>query len=803
MDVKHDQYKFSMSIELTKEQAQKLGFKSSIQIGEDLSYVDFNKSSVYALKNTFLDLENLGKLKEENPRIVTRKPLQNTQTLNSEINVWKTWRQVIENEHYYVRYQIKTPLIGQLAEIHFSRDFYSYKDNNFFKPFRGTKTTDRIKPYNNFTYGRFRFPKYVSNTIEINTRTSNGAYTLRPKYPGIISKEEQRKAYYRWYPSHTKFASGVQQSPYDNLNLSGFHIPYPNTISVYNGPQFNVPTKIAPKFNENNSQALNGLIVISTGDAEEKTICYVSPHTIQTGFLNTIEDIYTETQGYSNSLSAGSNSLATISNSSWYGTGYAGAFGYLGCGQSGYLDNLNGTYRRASIPSANKTHQRYYKVGDSAKQIYFDHTLPTPYGPGRWCISVQSSANIGTNRNHSGVVYIHSPNSKQDWRKKDPRKLSGPWVVASGHPLAANATYLDRAAAKKPNISRWKACRKTRRMQTVNLQIPSVMADSEYLNSGFVLPEGAKKETYPFVDSIYPTWVTKSIVTGTLPNTGLLINPTGNQYSGYIISGQAISHQQILDSGISIPQMVYSGSKYTISNSGHFQQSTPLKDTYFYKFYNQLYQNNNKTIATGTWDGIIPSGVRFSVELISVNLNKLIGTSNDQNISVFYSGYGNQDPIDIALQTGISRVGAHELFPNPSAQYEVSGQVPWHQKRYPYRHAFNNQNYFVYTAFKSGPTPSDAKSIARAKAIKTVNSKILQLVNKIFPNLTYKNKKWKRLQIFKSKLADLKNSTFSRIIITSTAEPGSETKLRFRPYSQNMNNGIPLDGSQDGSNFGG
>lgn len=770
-----------MSIELTKEQAQKLGFKSSIQVGEDLGYLDFNKSTAFVLNNAFIDLENLGRLKEANPRIVTRKPIEGIRGATFDSDTWITWRQVIENEHFYTKYQIKTLLVGQLGEIHFSKDFYSYKDNNFFKPFSETKIVKRVRHYNNFQYARFRFPKYASNTIDINIQTKNGEQVLRPKFAGVLSKEEQRKNYYRWHPASTRFISGQQQSPYDNLNLSGYNIPYPNTVSVYNSAQYNIPVKIAPKFNNNNLQKLEGLILIATGDAEEKTICYVSPHTIGTGYLNTIEDIYTETQQYMPSLSPGSNVLGTVSNSSWYGSGTSG---YFGCGRFGYHDNLNGDYKECPIPSANNTHKRFYKLGENQKQIYFDHTLPTQYGSGRWCMCLSGSSNIRINTGQSAVVYMHQPNSRQDWQKTDPRNLSGPWVVASGHSKAANSIFLNRAVTDKPIVSKWKACRKNRTIQTVKLQLPSLIPDSRYINNGSVLPEGIKATMYPFLAPIYPTWKTASVVTGIAPNTGIAYNPTGNQHSGYIINNKRISYTQVLASGIEIPQVVYSGLKYTISSSGHFRQTIPLKDTYFYKFYNQLYQQNNKTIATGTWNGIIPSGVRFSVELVSTTLENYIGISDDQNISIIYSGYGNGDHIDTALQTGISRKGAHELFPNPSEKYMVSGQVPWHQKRYPYRHAFNDQGQLVYSAYESGPTQTDSKNIARITAIKIINSKILQLVNKIFPNLTYKNKKWKSLQSFKQKLPSIKGSKFSRIYIPSSAEPGSQIQKRLNPYKQ-------------------
>lgn len=733
-----------MLTELTSKDIQELGLTPAINASEELGFTDFKKSSAFQLKDAYLDLENLGRLKEANPRLVIRKLIEGEKTVSNEAKVWQTWRQTVEQEHYYAKYQVTTTLVGQLSDVHIPLTYYSYQDNNFFKPFKETKAVKRLKD-NGFQYARFRFPKHASNTTDIKIQSVSGEQLLRPKFAGIISKEEERKTYFRWYPQLTKLSQNQEQSPYDELSLSGYSIPYPNTVSIYESQVFNVPVKIAPKFNSNNNQYLNGIIAISTGDAEQKTVCYVSPHTLDTGYLNTVEDIYTENRMLAKSITAGFNLLATVENSSWYGSNEQG---YLGCWESGYIDNLNSTYRECSIPSANKTHKRFYKLGETTKQIYFDHTLPNPYGMGRWCIALSGNANININTGHKAVVYVHQPNSIIDSEKRDPRKLSGPWAIASGHPNAAGSIHLQRANAKKPTISSYKSCRTLKHINTERLQLPSLIIDSKFLNSGYILPEGVKTETYVYTDAIYPRWAATSIITGDYPDTGLQYNPEGSDYHGYIINGQAVTMTQILMSGIEIPQIPYSGIRYSIKEDGHFQQTTPLKDTYYYKFYNSLYGSHYKHIGTGTWDGIIPPGVKFSVELISTTLNTSAGLKNGENIAIIYSGYGNGDEIDQALQTGISRRGAHILFPNPSEKYMVSGKVPWHQKRYPYRHAFNQFNQLAYTSFKSGPTPTDAINISRNYAITTINSKILQLVNKIFPDLTYKNKKWKRLQAF-------------------------------------------------------
>jgi len=775
---KRSKFKNTMFNDLTREQAQKLGLNSSIKIGEDIGFVDFKKTSAISVSNAYLDLENLGALNKTNPRLVIRNPIFGDKDRSREMSVWESWRQVVEEKHYYCRYNISTSLVGQLLDIHFPLDYYSAQDNNFFKPWRPTKPF-KLNINNNFNFGRFRFPEESANTIDIRINSRSGELNFSPKYPGKLSKEESRKAYMRWHPGMTRFASG-SSIKFANQNLSGFNIPYPNSVSIYECPAFNAPVKIAPKYNTSGtSQSLNGLIVISTGDAEQKTICYVSPHSAISGYLNTVEDVYTERNTYQKSIVPGYEHLMTVEGASWYGSGTSG---YLGCEKSGYLDNLNGTYKEASIPSEDTSRKRFYKLNEPQKQIYFDSNVLTQYGSGSWVVAISGNSNLSINTGQNGVVYVYQPNSRIDWLKHDPRKLNGVWAVASGHPKAAASSLLSRASVQKPIVSTFKSCRKERVMISKLLQLPSLIIGSEHLNSGYVLPEGIKDIKYTYSSPVYSTWRSTAIVTGEGINTGILYNPTGNNYSGYIINDNIVTVSQVLASGITIPYETLTGSWKGIDANGHFAQQTPLRDTHFYRFYNDLYKGNKK-IATGTWNGIIPSGVRFSVELISTSLNTNVGINNGENIAVIYSGYGSRDFVDVNLQTGISQKGAHILYPNPSEKYMISGEVPWIQNRYPYRHAFNEFGQLAYSAYQSGPTEDDARGIAKITAIKTINSKILQLVNKIFPNLTYKNKKWRRMQEFKQKLKWLNSGEFSYVDLPETALPGAEIRKRISKYA--------------------
>jgi hypothetical protein len=83
---------------------------------------------------------------------------------------------------------------------------------------------------------------------------------------------------------------------------------------------------------------------------------------------------------------------------------------------------------------------------------------------------------------------------------------------------------------------------------------------------------------------------------------------------------------------------------YKIHQSDHIQQKTPIKDTLFYKFYNNIY-TGSKTFNTGIWNGIIPTGTNVQIEIISTEINKTIGTKIP--LYFIYSGYGSNDQIDV------------------------------------------------------------------------------------------------------------------------------------------------------------
>lgn len=810
-----------MSTELTKDQARHLGLGGNIAVSEELGFADLNKTAVFGIKDSYLDLENVGALKNRNPKVVIRKKIDSRKSSTVETETLETWRMAVESDHYYTSCKVETKLIGQLRDFVFARDNYPYQENDFFKPFDHKANSKLTFQNNKFPFARLRFPEQTSNTIDIRIAGTSGDLNFRPKFVGTVSREESRKTYYRWHPAVTRFASGVQKSTYDNMNLSGFNIPYPTTINFYQGGGYNFPTKIATQGPTN----VKGLIVISTGTADYKEICYVSPHGLETGYSNSLEDVYTEEYKQNALRSQFSANQLSINNSSWYNP--ASGQGWINhCVQSGWVDNINGEYSETSLGSENPAYKRFVNTINNRKQIYFDTTVSTQYGSGAWCIAISGRLNVNQRANSGqlGVIYVHQPSSFGDWKKTDPRKLQGLWAVASGHPRAASSADLQRAAVKKPVIGGKSVCRKDKRVTTLAFQAPTLFIDSQSFAGGNVLPDGIINETYTYQTPSVPSWQTNgelleeffvpmpsgysgitalfsgvAIVNGKITggfqvgygnqnSTGAGITKaipsgvfaTGAQSSGYIINNQMLNYQEILQSGIQIPMQTVTGYKKSIIPNGHLHQAEPLKDTYFYKFYNQLYDSQiyGKSMATGTWNGVIPSGAYYSVEIITTKLNTDVGIHGG-NLSLIYSGYGSLDSIDRALQTGVSAVGAHKLFPKHTASDRGT-----YQKRYPYRHNISENRNLIYTAYSSGPSRSESKVISKLRAVKEINLRIRQLVDKVLPNANKKNRKWRKMQKLKQKIAQKRGQIFSDVNIPATSEPGAEITKRIRPYAQ-------------------
>lgn len=774
----------SSNINLSPKDAQFLGLKGSVLANQTIGFIDQEKKAGQSLDDAYLDLENFGTLRKARPSTVIRKKVEEYDSNSADFQAFKSWKTPIESEHHFAKYKLTTPLIGQLENINFSEDNYPYSDNNFFNKFNNVYPKYQI---NANEYVRLRYPQESQNTQFISLQRESGISRFSPSNPALNSKNEKRKNYYQWHQNQTRFEVNNEKAYLSNLNFSGFNVPYPNTLSLFESRAYNYPVKIAPQFNQENNLRVNGLIVISTGTASNKKICYVSPHGLSSGIANTIEDIYTERYAKNYNKNPFKTEHATLSGSAWFDrNGPTGVIDSL-TNATGYLFNLNADYRINKLNTKGGylrfTHSRYKNY-----QIYFEPSVMNQYGSGSWLICISGVQNFAPNKN-KGVLYKYEPSSLEDSLKKDPRALSSSnWKIASGVPFAASGEFSRAGNPSTIKISHHTDFTIKKSIKSYRLETPVLLLNSLYSNDGYVLPKGINNITYlksqkkglAYATQQNPLYATEDVTIydpeldiNVIYESGSVTGYTTTLVGGYDTDdGQFITFAQEQASGINIPREEIITTKFAIDNNEHLRQTEPLKQTLFYRFYNDLYKGH-KTIATGTWNGIIPSGVHFSVELISTSLNssnasEKIGIQNGgNNLSVIYSGYGTEDAIDTDLKEVVSPYGAHEIYPKAE-------EVFWNQKRYPYYHNIDNLGNLVYTAYGSNESIDKAKMVAKHKANKAINKRIVGLVNKAFPNLTKKNRKWRKLQAFKENIMqrglDPYNEEISRLLSPETKQ---------------------------------
>jgi hypothetical protein len=172
-------------------------------------------------------------------------------------------------------------------------------------------------------------------------------------------------------------------------------------------------------------------------------------------------------------------------------------------------------------------------------------------------------------------------------------------------------------------------------------------------------------------------------------------------------------------------------SNFTLGTNEYLKQETPISQTLFYKFYSGLY-TGNKTFNTGTWNGIIPTGAVFNIELISTELNKKIGTHNQ--FFIVYSGFGTNDVLDAKINKYIT---------NNTIEDSTTGITK-----------FTNTQVQVYenkiSAVGRGYGANSASSLnrARTQARFNISNKLSQIIKNNLPELIKQNRKYKKLQKF-------------------------------------------------------
>lgn len=188
--------------------------------------------------------------------------------------------------------------------------------------------------------------------------------------------------------------------------------------------------------------------------------------------------------------------------------------------------------------------------------------------------------------------------------------------------------------------------------------------------------------------------------------------------------------------GISIDSYHINGGEVLPYNGEFLKQETPLKDTLFYRFYKKLY-NKNKTIATGTWDGIIPSGASFSIEIISTFFDEYFGLSH--NLGIYYAGE-NQEIIS-KIQNAFNAGAISGLAPKIKVD--------------------ENLDEISYTAHAVNKNFHESKMQAKRIARKKLRQKLTSATKIIAPEILYKNKKYIKMENFIYKKYGVYNAPYT------------------------------------------
>lgn len=273
------------------------------------------------------------------------------------------------------------------------------------------------------------------------------------------------------------------------------------------------------------------------------------------------------------------------------------------------------------------------------------------------------------------------------------------------------------------------------------------------LKTGFMnsFVYAATKNSYSYYPTLYKGTsgiVFKGISLGTEYYTGS--NPFPSTGIRYVRSGDKSTRDAIGYTG----EISGFWRQYTIDPNQHLQQTTPIKDTLYYKFYSGLY-TGNKTFNTGTWNGIIPSGTVFQIEYISCEFNKEFGCNRP--FYIIYSGYGTLDQIDSKLTkflslsnvTGVTEEGT-ESFGDLLKRYKFIHPSKNIQSKSHPTYLFND-----VSMSKIGRGVGDNKNISISNALIDIKYQFFNvysyLLKTYIPEIIKNNRKYRRLQKFLSK----------------------------------------------------
>jgi hypothetical protein len=273
---------------ISKNNLSKLGLGGSLQVNEETQFVDDNVITHKDLKNSKLDIINIGTLRDPSPVAVIKQRIDGADNSSN----YKIYYIPISSEGFYSEYNLNYPLMGQVSYFFADEKKYSVLNNDYYKSIVNEKDLKESFFYEDKAYCRFVFPSGSHNSTSL-----TGVFTNSTgKSTSFINSKNNKfsgKAYQNSF-NYKAWASG-NTSGYNTTNYNGYYIPYPTTLNSYNYNAYAIPLKLATSYTDtflisdsNNIVSgelpVKGIIMISTGNGIKSKICYISSHGLNTGY---------------------------------------------------------------------------------------------------------------------------------------------------------------------------------------------------------------------------------------------------------------------------------------------------------------------------------------------------------------------------------------------------------------------------------------------------------------------------------------------------------------------------------------
>jgi hypothetical protein len=142
------------------------------------------------------------------------------------------------------------------------------------------------------------------------------------------------------------------------------------------------------------------------------------------------------------------------------------------------------------------------------------------------------------------------------------------------------------------------------------------------------------------------------------------------------------------------------------------QQSIPLKNTLFYKLYEPIYRKDS--VNTGTWNGVIPSGTPFQIEILRTK-NDTLGIDNNFQFNLYSKNYFTLFSGYTVTESGVNEISSGVLESGIRYNYIVNDNT----------NEYLNGHFEGKATLYSQTSSKNAEYLAKQSAYKKMRSKLL------------------------------------------------------------------------------